>query len=422
MVSDAPANSPAEIGRLASAHGAIQSLLYRTVVPELKPVASAPFEALHEAADGFAAEDVATLSNACLGDELVALRRLMDRLEAESCRRIREFDKRRAYLAHGATSVVSWLRQQCGMSGAAAFQSAEVARNLGVIADAGRALDDGEIGFGHAVVLARSVSELGKEAARAGGSGLVDAARRVDPDELRRLSRSLRHVVDPDGALRAALQDHARRRLSLTQTLGGAYLLDGVLGLDDGATLRTALETLVAPLAGDGRSGAQRRADALVEMAARHLRSRDAGSGGGKAQLMVSTSAASAPGDRFDTAEIVGVGAIPKPTARRLTCDCGMSAITVDAADQPLNVGRTRRSIPSAIRRALEYRDRGCGFPGCDRPIGWTEAHHVRHWLDGGLTSMENLVLLCRCHHRMVHEDGWTLTARSGGGWRASPP
>jgi hypothetical protein len=76
---------------------------------------------------------------------------------------------------------------------------------------------------------------------------------------------------------------------------------------------------------------------------------------------------------------------------------------------QPLDIGRATRVIPAAIRRALVLRDGGCRFPGCDRPAEWTDAHHLRHWLHGGHTALDNLVLVCRRHHVMLHETGWTI-------------
>ncbi|HUH13256.1 MAG TPA: DUF222 domain-containing protein [Longimicrobiales bacterium] len=94
-------------------------------------------------------------------------------------------------------------------------------------------------------------------------------------------------------------------------------------------------------------------------------------------------------------------------TARRLTCDCGVVRVTRTRAGSVLDVGRKTRSIPAALRRALEVRDRGCRFPGCGLPF--TEGHHVEHWGDGGPTSLANCVLLCRYHHRLVHEGGWRL-------------
>jgi 5-methylcytosine-specific restriction endonuclease McrA len=98
-------------------------------------------------------------------------------------------------------------------------------------------------------------------------------------------------------------------------------------------------------------------------------------------------------------------GAILGPeTARRLACDASVTRVVLSPESQPLDVGRRTRLIPPAIRTALVVRDRGCTYPGCDRGPQWTDAHHVRHWADGGSTSLDNLVLLCRQHHRAVHE------------------
>jgi hypothetical protein len=77
------------------------------------------------------------------------------------------------------------------------------------------------------------------------------------------------------------------------------------------------------------------------------------------------------------------------------------------APSQPLEVGRSNRVVPAAQRAALAIRDGGCVFPGCERPLAWCEAHHLRHWLQGGPTDLANLALLCRAHHRAVHEGGW---------------
>jgi hypothetical protein len=108
-------------------------------------------------------------------------------------------------------------------------------------------------------------------------------------------------------------------------------------------------------------------------------------------------------------ADLVGAetvwGAVLGPeTARRLACDASLTRVVIDPDSQPLDVGRRTRLIPPAIRTALVVRDRGCTYPGCDRGPQWTDAHHVRHWSDGGTTSLDNLVLLCRQHHRTVHE------------------
>ena len=102
-------------------------------------------------------------------------------------------------------------------------------------------------------------------------------------------------------------------------------------------------------------------------------------------------------------AELEWAPPIPAETARRLACDSAITSIVDGEADH------TSRLVPGATRRALVARDKGCWVPGCDCPPAWTDAHHVKHWADGGLHTLDNLVLLCRRHHRRVHEEGWTL-------------
>jgi hypothetical protein len=92
------------------------------------------------------------------------------------------------------------------------------------------------------------------------------------------------------------------------------------------------------------------------------------------------------------------------------------------APTQPLDVGRTSRVVQPGQRIALAVRDGGCVFPACDRPLAWCEAHHLWHWLHGGPTDLDNLVLLCRAHHRAVHEGGWRLTHQPDGQLTATPP
>ena len=92
------------------------------------------------------------------------------------------------------------------------------------------------------------------------------------------------------------------------------------------------------------------------------------------------------------------------------------------APSQPLDVGRTSRVVTPAQHRALAVRDGGCVFPGCDRPLAWCETHHLVAWLDGGPTDLANLALLCRAHHRTVHEGGWRLARGPDGRFAATPP
>jgi hypothetical protein len=109
-------------------------------------------------------------------------------------------------------------------------------------------------------------------------------------------------------------------------------------------------------------------------------------------------------------------------TARLRTAAALLPPVLGGAPTQPLDVGRTTRVVQPAQRTALAVRDGGCVFPGCDRPLSWCEAHHLVHWLDGGPTDLDNLVLVCRAHHRAVHEGGWRLQHRPDGRLTATPP
>jgi hypothetical protein len=86
--------------------------------------------------------------------------------------------------------------------------------------------------------------------------------------------------------------------------------------------------------------------------------------------------------------------------------------MVLDGDSLPLDVGRAKRTAPPGIRRALTFRDGGCSFPTCTRPAPWTDAHHVRHWVDGGDTSLDNMVLLCRRHHTLIHHSEWEVRIR----------
>ena len=101
-------------------------------------------------------------------------------------------------------------------------------------------------------------------------------------------------------------------------------------------------------------------------------------------------------------------------TSRRIACDCSIFGIVEDEQGEPLSVGRKTRSIPPALRRALRSRDKGCRFPGCTHTY-FIDGHHIKHWADGGETSMDNLVQLCRHHHRLVHEGGFGCERKTGG-------
>ena len=109
-------------------------------------------------------------------------------------------------------------------------------------------------------------------------------------------------------------------------------------------------------------------------------------------------------------------GRITPESARRMACDAGVVPLVLNGRGQPLDVGRSRRTVPGPMRRAVVARDRGCCFPGCDRDARWADVHHVTHWSHGGPTAIDNLILLCSYHHAEVHRpDSWTVFMATDG-------
>src|SRR5438105_1946021 len=242
-------------------------------------------------------------------------------------------------------------------------------------------------------------------------SALVDAAARFDPGTVSPVARHVEHCVDPDGSLADANKAHQRRNLSLSQTLDGVFILDGLLDNEGGATLQTALNALMHPRSEDDRSPGQRRADALVELARRQL---DAASlpavRGQRPHLTITATAETLRAVPGAPARDVPWGLpVPAETVRRLACDAALVTVLQDEEENPLAVGRALRTVSTAPRRPLVTRAQGCRFPGCDRPADWSDGHHIKHWADGGETDLKNLLLVCEGHHRKVHEGGWRL-------------
>src|SRR4029077_5626964 len=356
------------------------------------------------------AEDLSEVSVCDLGEDLKALFRHRHEVDAEIQRRLLRFDKDQGYSADGSLSVKSWLN--CHLTFSSASDRVEVARQLEALELTSEALAAGEIRYQHASMIARTAERLGERFKGDAEEILVSVARQEDPVVLRRAIVLLPHCIDPGGVLAEANGADEHRFLHLSQTFGGLFILNGQFGADDGATLQTALNALMpVPSMESTQPASRRRADALIEMARQALDGGRLPEGGGqKPHLMVTgemETLSLQPGS--PAAELEWSQPIPAETARRLGCDCALTPI-VNGEPRP-----TTRVVPGSMRRALNARDKGCRFPGCDRPPAWTDAHHIWHWADGGPHAMSNLILLCRRHHRLVHEGRWRLLGAGDG-------
>jgi len=396
-------------------------------------------EGVNGAVDALVDESIDGVSADALAEDLVDIRRAIDRLEAEFLRRLHRFDRAHGAQADGGVSTVSWLRSHCGMTVKAAAYRVHLARTLGELPatlDSARA---GRASFGNVAMIAHLAEDVGVVQVAPLERILVGAAETLDPGGMRVLMQATRLRLDPDGVLADDNHAHERRWFECDQTYGGVFVLRGELDAESGAVVKTAIDALSHGLAsGEQRTASQRRADALVDLAAMQLRCgvhRDAH--GQRPHLTVTVSAETLrSGADVQPAGLGGVGPIHPETARRLACDAVRSMVSVAAAAPvdgsastagttravPLSVGRATRTIPAPIRTALHLRDQGCRFPGCDRPPAWTDGHHIVHWADGGPTELDNLVSLCRRHHRTVHEQGWRIHITGGVAVVEPPP
>jgi transposase-like protein len=215
--------------------------------------------------------DLQSLSASDIGDGVEALCRIKDVVQGEIARWLRQHEERRGPAAEGAPSTVAWLSARCRMSPGSAADLVCVSRQLPELRETARALSEGEIGYQHASVMARTASQVGPEAVRQAEHDLLAAARAHDVRSFAHVARHFRECVDADGALDDANRDHDGSRIHLSQTLGGCWRLDGWLDAEGGALLTSALNPLMKPLPDDRRTGSQRRAAALLELCRRQL-------------------------------------------------------------------------------------------------------------------------------------------------------
>jgi hypothetical protein len=350
-----------------------------------------------------------------LGEALIQIREAgIDPLEAVFAEGVRRFDKSGEYHGDGALSIVEWLRARCKLSGGAAAERVGIARQLEKLPKTEAAFANGDLGYQHVAVIARAAEHVGAAAVRREEANLLHAAQSMDPGRFTGVAKNFEHRVDAEGALAEANRAYSRRYFHIGEPVDGLIRLDGILDVEGGATLRTALNALMPPpKRDDERTSGQRCADALVELCKQGLGSKRDGSGP-RPQLIIRASLDTLAATRGAPAgELEGGGTVPAETVQRYACDAALTRIT-GQGELDHELSHASRTIPASTRRALESRDRRCVFPACGRPPSWCDGHHLVWWTRGGATALPNLALLCRPHHRMVHEGGWTLTRKDG--------
>jgi hypothetical protein len=248
----------------------------------------------------------------------------------------------------------------------------------------------GEIGFAHLKDMARTADAVGSKFDE---TKLLEKARENSPGKFHYICHHYRHAVDRKRFEAEQAELMEIRKLTISKCEDGVVLVNGVLDPIGGAALITAIVPLAQKSgAYDDRTLEQRQADALIELAS---------GGGSQAQIQVTSSIETLLGlAGAAAAEMEFTLPVSSTTIERLACDSSMARILLNSESTVIDVGRSKRVVSEPMRRALAVRDGHCRWPGCEGPASWSAAHHVVHWLHGGSTDLDNLILLCHRHHR----------------------
>jgi Domain of unknown function (DUF222)/HNH endonuclease len=357
-----------------------------------------------------------------LGDEIAELAAHLDAATARLLDLIREFDAMAGWNS-GFRSCAAWLTWRVGLAPGAAREHVRVARALGGLPRLAQALARGEISYSKARALTRVATAETEER-------LLAVGRAGTAEHVERIVRGWRKL-DAQAEAREAARRHASRALHVYPNSDGTVRVRGRLTAEGGALLVQALsaarETLYrarrdqAPET-DPTTMEQQQADALALLAETALHHGiDPGTPGERYQVVVHVDAEVLADAEQPGQSVLEDGArVPAGTSQRLACDASRVIMRHGPDGRVVEVGARTRTIPPALRRALHHRDRHCRFPGCS--VRFAQGHHIRHWAQGGPTVLSNLAMLCRRHHRAVHEEGFRVQRDPDGELRFHRP
>ena len=346
------------------------------------------------------------MSDADLKQAAIAARQMIDRTHVQLAMLVREIDRRDLPELDEHLSTTAWLKHHTRMTAAEASGTTKLARSIAHMpAVVERALA-GEIPARSFQLIAEARDRHRDEFAEH-EEVFADIATYLSVKDMRRAIAHWEQQIDYSMALEDAEHAAGRRALYLSQTIDGVGDLKGTLTAEQYLTLKTALDAHGDPAnldADDHRTPAQRRADSLVDIHRFWLdHNTDVQtSGGEKPHITVTVDYRQLTGELERLPELAGVAVTPE-TVRRLTCDAAIIPMVLGSKSEPLDVGRKTRTIPLAIRRAIEQLYDGCAWLGCDAPLSWCDIHHEIHWAYGGPTSLENSKPYCQRHHTVVH-------------------
>ena len=364
-----------------------------------------------------------------LGAEITELCSYLYAAEARLLTLIREFDEKEYWAQLGLCSCAHWLNFKCGIGMNAAREKVRVAHALAELPKISEGFAKGELSYSKVRAMTRIANETNEDylmmIAHHGTAHHVErlvakfrTAKRLQDAEVasdQYDNREVTHYYDHDGCLVIKARLPAEQGALIVKALEMA--MDKDFAEANVPSGQTSDEPEPEPIAA-------RRADALTDIAETYLNNNESsGSTADRYQVIVhvgSRSRSTGAGLARDncvtavTPYIEDGPHVPAVTSRRIACDSTLVAIKEDENGEPLSIGRRSRSIPPPMRRALRSRDQGCRFPGCTN-TRFVDGHHIKHWADGGETSLDNLVLLCRHHHHLVHEGGFACEKAGGG-------
>lgn len=354
--------------------------------------------------------DVSGLDDESLRELVVGLEAESDRLEALRLKVLGEWDARAVWAVDGACNGAGWLAALGRQSRGACAGAVRDARTLRTMPTTAAALEAGRLAPAKARLLARAVNARTREAFVRDEAVLVELLAGLSVDHAAQAVRFWSRNADADGPKpdsRDANFWHMSR--GFNGRWQGKYDLDDewgtiLSGVMDGFAERIRRERREQGLDVSGMGG-WLRAEAAIEMARRATAAPDSVSSSRPLVWVLAGQEQLESG--HGVCELAGGGVISAVAAQRLACHGDIARLSVNADGERINLGRAQRRASATQRRLLWLRDGGCVFPGCGRPPGWCESHHLVFWEAGGPTDLANLVLLCAHHHHLCHEGGF---------------
>ena len=369
--------------------------------------------------------DFSAVSTPALVDEITTLAGHLNAANARFLALIAELDRRGGWAEWGVKSCAHWLNWKCGIDLGAAREKVRVARALEALPRMAGLMAEGRLSYAKVRAMTR-VADLTNQ------DYLLNIALHGTASHVENVVRGYRRALDAEELTREAIQQRDQYLLYYTQP-DGSLVIRGQMPAEIGDVFVRALEAAADSLPipenvsaetsfDDRHHLRKRRVEALATLAESFLATgpRDL-SGADRNQIVVHVDVETLRDSHAGRCELERGPSVASETARRLACDASVVRILENEKGEPLDVGRRTRTIPPSIRRALNSRDKGCRFPGCSFKR-YVDGHHVKHWAQGGETSLANLVTLCRFHHRLVHEGQVVIQTLDDGAFRFLRP